>query len=166
MTYGKAFKQSELLHEGKYPVLRVGNFNTNNQWYYSNLELPEKNYANNNDLLYTWATAFGPHIWHGPKVIFHYHIWKIITSSSLNKNFALHLLEYDKNQLTSDLNESTMVHITKKNMEEKTVTIPYISEQKKISKILSFIDTNITLQQDKLKKLKLLQNYLLQKLFI
>lgn len=51
-------------------------------------------------------------------------------------------------------------------MEEKTVTIPYISEQKKISKILSFIDTNITLQQDKLKKLKLLQNYLLQKLFI
>lgn len=50
---GRAYKQNELLKNGKYPVLRVGNFNTNNNWYYSNLELDSKYYANKGDLLYT-----------------------------------------------------------------------------------------------------------------
>lgn len=35
---GRAYKQSELLEQGKYPVLRVGNFFTNTNWYYSDLE--------------------------------------------------------------------------------------------------------------------------------
>ena len=38
---GKAYKQEELLEKGKYPVLRVGNFFSNNNWYYSDLELDE-----------------------------------------------------------------------------------------------------------------------------
>ena len=36
---GRAYKQNELLSEGKYKVLRVGNFFTNSNFYYSNLEL-------------------------------------------------------------------------------------------------------------------------------
>jgi len=36
---GRAYKKPELLQEGKYPVLRVGNFFTNRNWYYSDLEL-------------------------------------------------------------------------------------------------------------------------------
>ena len=35
---GRAYSQSELLKQGKYKVLRVGNFGTNDTWYYSNLE--------------------------------------------------------------------------------------------------------------------------------
>lgn len=42
---GKAFKQTELLDSGKYRVLRVGNFNTNDRWYYSDLELENNKYA-------------------------------------------------------------------------------------------------------------------------
>ena len=72
---GRAYKQSELLEKGKYPVLRVGNFYTNDSWYYSNLQLPEKYYAKKGDLLYTWSATFGPHIWNGSTVIYHYHIW-------------------------------------------------------------------------------------------
>ena len=77
---GRAYTQNELLPTGKYKVLRVGNFYTNESWYYSNLELAEKYYAEDGDLLYTWSATFGPHIWHGEKVIYHYHIWKIILS--------------------------------------------------------------------------------------
>ncbi|MFT8455551.1 restriction endonuclease subunit S, partial [Lentilactobacillus hilgardii] len=29
---GRAYSQNELLDNGKYPVLRVGNFYTNNSW--------------------------------------------------------------------------------------------------------------------------------------
>ena len=74
---GRAYSQPELLSSGKYKVLRVGNFYTNDSWYYSDLELGEKYYADYGDLLYTWSATFGPHIWLGDRVIYHYHIWKI-----------------------------------------------------------------------------------------
>ena len=42
---GRAYSQNELLNSGKYKVLRVGNFYTNDSWYYSDLELDDKYYA-------------------------------------------------------------------------------------------------------------------------
>ena len=62
---GRAYSQDELLSNGKYKVLRVGNFYTNDSWYFSDMELDEKYYANDGDLLYTWSATFGPHIWRG-----------------------------------------------------------------------------------------------------
>ena len=50
---GRAYKQNELLDSGKYKVLRVGNFYTNDSWYYSNLELADKYYIDKGDLVYT-----------------------------------------------------------------------------------------------------------------
>ncbi|RHX71636.1 restriction endonuclease subunit S [Lacticaseibacillus paracasei] len=162
---GRAYKQAELLDSGKYPVLRVGNFNTNDKWYYSDLELPAKNYADKGDLLYTWATAFGPHIWKGPKVIYHYHIWKVETTSDISKNFAVHLLDADQAQMTNSLNGSTMVHITKGTMENKIVTIPGISEQRNMARLLDQLDFTIALHQRKLEKLQELKKGYLQKMF-
>ncbi|GAA2958879.1 hypothetical protein GCM10019995_12100 [Lactobacillus kefiranofaciens subsp. kefirgranum] len=89
---GRAFRQNELLENGKYKVLRVGNFYTNNSWYYSNLELDNKYYINKGDLIYTWSASFGPHIWNGEKVIYHYHIWKIQPSQFIDKNFLMQVL--------------------------------------------------------------------------
>jgi len=66
---GKAYKQEELLDQGKYRVLRVGNFFTNKEWYFSDLELEENKYCDSGDLLYAWSASFGPRIWTGEKVI-------------------------------------------------------------------------------------------------
>ena len=74
---GRAYKKEELLSHGKYKVLRVGNFFTNSEWYYSNLELPNDKYCYHGDLLYAWSASFGPQIWDGEKTIFHYHIWNV-----------------------------------------------------------------------------------------
>ncbi|OFA12581.1 type I restriction modification DNA specificity domain protein [Lentilactobacillus sunkii] len=144
---GRAYKQSELLDKGKYPVLRVGNFYTNDSWYYSNLELPDKNYANRGDLLYTWSATFGPHIWNGGKVIYHYHIWKLILSSKISKYFALTLLNADKEQLLSNTNGSTMIHVTKYEMESKVIGVPNLSEQESIGKFLVATDRLIAANQ-------------------
>ncbi|RHW48889.1 restriction endonuclease subunit S [Lactobacillus bombicola] len=125
---GRAYKQSELLDAGKYKVLRVGNFYTNDDWYYSDLELDDKYYANDSDLLYTWSATFGPHIWHGERVIYHYHIWKITLFNTLNKLFAIQFLERDKANILSHPNGSTMIHITKADMENKDIFIPSVEE--------------------------------------
>ena len=74
---GRAYSQPELLDKGKYRVLRVGNFFSNDNWYFSDLELEDKYYCKNGDLLYAWSASFGPHIWKEERVIYHYHIWKM-----------------------------------------------------------------------------------------
>lgn len=163
---GRAYSQDELLCSGKYKVLRVGNFYTNDSWYYSDMELDDKYYAEEGDLLYTWSATFGPHIWHGDKVIYHYHIWKIELSEHLEKKFALQLLEKDKATILSDKNGSAMVHITKTGMEEKSVLLPInIEEQSKIGMCLDSIDHLITFHQRKCDAAKVLKKYMLQKMF-
>lgn len=163
---GRAYSQDELLSEGTYPVLRVGNFYTNDSWYFSDLELEDKYYTEKGDLLYTWSATFGPHIWNGPKVIYHYHIWKVVLSDLLNKKFTVQLLEEDKAKILADKNGSTMVHITKAGMEKKKIKIPTsVEEQREIGNFLDNFDNLITLHQRKLDDLKLLKKGLLQKMF-
>jgi len=71
---GRAYNKSELLEFGRYRVLRVGNFFTNNHWYWSDLELEPSKYCENGDLLYAWSASFGPQIWRVVRCIYHYHI--------------------------------------------------------------------------------------------
>ena len=156
---GRAYSQTELLDEGKYRVLRVGNFYTNDSWYYSNIELPERYYANDGDLLYTWSATFGPHIWHGEKVIYHYHIWKIELANTGKKHFMVQLLDRDKEALLAGHNGSTMIHITKSGMEQKHVMIPVdATEQDKIGVFFTYLDKTITLHQRKLNLWKFCKN--------
>lgn len=163
---GRAYSQEELLSSGKYKVLRVGNFYTNDSWYFSDLELEDKYYAEEGDLLYTWSATFGPHIWHGDKVIYHYHIWKVGLTENLEKCFAVQLLERDKTAILSDKNGSTMVHITKAGMEEKSVIIPgNTKEQALIGAYFDELDHLITLHQRKCEDTKKLKKYMLQKMF-
>ena len=164
---GRAFKQSELLNKGKYPVLRVGNFYTNDKWFYSDLNLNKNKYADKGDLLYTWSATFGPHIWKGPKVIFHYHIWKIdFDPSIVNKTFLFYFLEADKENLLTNSNGSTMIHITKSNMENKIINLPQFSIQQNIGTFLSNLDYLINQEKIKSKQLIQLKRFLLQNMFI
>ncbi|HFI0555261.1 TPA: restriction endonuclease subunit S [Streptococcus suis] len=163
---GRAYKQDELLDSGKYKVLRVGNFYTNDSWYYSNMELGDKYYVDKGDLVYTWSATFGPHIWSGEKVIYHYHIWKVELSKFLDRNFTLQLLEADKARLLSSTNGSTMIHVTKGDMESKIVSIPNIDEQQKIGSFFKQLDDTIDLHQRKLDLLKEQKKGFLQKMFV
>lgn len=131
---GRAYKKEELLKTGKYPVLRVGNFFTNDQWYYSDLELDPDKYCDNGDLLYAWSASFGPRIWQGKKVIYHYHIWKVKPKlDTITKQFLFNLLEWDTEQIKVRYGTgTTMTHVGKGSIESREVFIPPLTEQKQI----------------------------------
>ncbi len=130
---GRAYKKEELLPQGKYKVLRVGNFFTNNEWYYSDLELPEDKYCYNGDLLYAWSASFGPQIWNGDKTIFHYHIWNIkFNSMILFREYLYYFFLFDKTQVKASTTGSTMVHVSMENMKPRLIPIPPVNEQKRI----------------------------------
>ena len=127
---GRAYKQNELLDEGKYKVLRVGNFFTNNTYYYSDLELESDKYCDNGDLLFAWSASFGAFIWDGEKVIYHYHIWKVLFDDSyLNKIFYQYLLNTMTRSFMKDVHGIGMVHLTKVGMEQYDLPLPPLSLQ-------------------------------------
>lgn len=132
---GRAYKQDELLDKGKYLVLRVGNFFTNKSWYYSDLELPEDKYCDNGDLLYAWSASFGPKIWNGVKVIYHYHIWKLEPDPiKLKKEYLYYLLLDNSNQEKEESRGSTMLHLTKEGFEKRLIPLPPLEIQEQIVK--------------------------------
>ena len=151
---GRAYAQHELLDAGKYQVLRLGNLFTNEHWYYSDLELPDKQYCVDGDLIYAWSATFGPRIWRGEKSIFHYHIWKLELSDSISKEFLYHYLCYDVRTLMAELQGGTMAHLTKGTMEKRQFVIPPYEEQCAIAEILSDMDVEITNCEEILLKYK------------
>ena len=163
---GKAYKQAELLSSGKYPVLRVGNFFTNNSWYYSNLELDENKYCDNGDLLYAWSASFGPRIWAGEKVIYHCHIWKVINHSQVTKKFLFIVLDNETAKMKAQsANGFALLHITKGTIENWKINLPTRQEQQKIAAFLAAVDSKI---EQLSKKQALLGEYkkgLMQQIF-
>lgn len=129
---GRAYKREELLDEGPTPVIRVGNFFSNREWYYSDLDLDESKYCEEGDLLYAWSASFGARIWDGPRAIYHYHIWKIETSDKIDKKFLYYLLARDSEKIKSEGNGIAMSHATKGGMEKRKFPLPPLEVQKEI----------------------------------
>ncbi len=162
---GRAYKLTEWEKEGT-PVIRLQNLTgSGNEYYYSNLELPERQYCQSGDLLYMWSATFGPHIWKGPKAIYHYHIWKVTPDEiNLTKPYLYQLLGYKTDEWLNKSNGMGILHVTKGNMEDLQLTLPPLPEQKKIAAILTSVDTVIEKTQAQIDKLKDLKTGMMQEL--
>ena len=118
---GRAYKRHEMLESGT-PLLRVGNLFTSNEWYYSDLELEDDKYCDEGDLIYAWSASFGPFIWNGPKVIYHYHIWKLsfYNDKFLYKNYLYTFLQEKTQEIKASGHGISMAHMTKGNYSPPT----------------------------------------------
>ena len=163
---GRAYAKEELLERGKYLVLRVGNFFTNDHWYYSDLELDDTKYCDEGDLLYAWSASFGPRMWRGGKTIYHYHIWKVVEKEGVSKAFLFYRLDADTEEMRArTANGIGMFHITKGTIESWMSAFPNLEEQQRIADCLSSLDTRITAETSQLAALKTHKQGLMQQLF-
>ena len=130
---GRAYSKEELLEAGT-PVLRVGNLFTSKHWYYSDLELEPDKYCDKGDLIFAWSASFGPFIWRGPKVIYHYHVWKLELHSEadLHKGYLYWFLQNKTQEIKRAGHGVSMLHMTKEKMEKLEVMLPPLAEQKRI----------------------------------
>lgn len=152
---GRAYSDSELLTDGKYKILRVGNLFTSDKWYYSDLELEDNKYCQNGDLLYGWSASIGPYLWNQEKVIYHYHIWKVLFTN--NRKFAFYQLHALTEAKRRDMHGSAMQHLTMVGMNNSFLAMPPLAEQEEIADYLdkkcSEIDQLISIKQQKIVEL-------------
>ena len=133
---GRAYKDTEFEEDGKYRVLRVGNLFTNSKWYTSSLELEDDKYCENGDLLYAWSASYGPYIWNGEKVIYHYHIWKTKLDDKIYKKYAYYYLLALSRNISSESHGSAMAHVTMERMNNSYIAFPSYEEQQCIANYL------------------------------
>ncbi|MFM9104409.1 MAG: restriction endonuclease subunit S, partial [Cyanobium sp.] len=151
---GRAYKQSELLDSGT-PVLRVGNLFTSNKWYYSDLELEDDKYCDDGDLIFAWSASFGPFIWNGGRVIYHYHIWKLPLHSPVDlSQYFLHLyLQHKTAEIKAAGHGISMLHMTKEKMEVLEIPLPPLAEQhrivEKVDELMALCDQLETIRQQR-----------------
>lgn len=163
---GRAYNITEWETRGV-PVIRLQNLTGRGEdYYYSNLKLPEKQYCNYGDLLFMWSATFGAVIWKGGKAIFHYHIWKIECDiQKLDKGYLFYILlditERLKNHSSSG---GTMLHVTKQSMESTKIYLPPLEEQQAIAKVLSDMDSEISALEQRRDKTKALKQAMMQEL--
>jgi type I restriction enzyme S subunit len=142
---GRAYLMPELQKQGKYRIVRVGNFTGKDEWYYSDMELAPEKYCEDGDLLFKWACTFGPEYWHGEKSIYHYHIWKVVVNDLLmDKDYLYYYLKLMTPKWLCATNGSTMVHLTKETMENEIVSFPSsLGIQKAVAATLRLLDDAI-----------------------
>ena len=114
-------------------------------------------------MLYAWSASFGPRFWREEKVIFHYHIWKIDSFKNFDKNFLYHFLDLDSAKIKNEVQGGTMVHITKGDMEKRTISYPSVPEQRNIARFLFLLDERIATQNKIIEDLKKLKSAIIEK---
>lgn len=162
---GRAYGLHEWEKRG-IPVIRLQNLTGRGEdYYYSTLNLPAKQYCDYGDLLFMWSATFGPVIWKGQKAIYHYHIWKVICNENVDKDFLyLTLEDMTENLKRGSSSGGTMLHVTKEIMEATLAIFPPHCEQLRIASVLNRMIQEIELLVEKLNKLKNIKQGMMQEL--
>ncbi len=111
----------------------------------SDLQLEDDKYCDNGDLLFAWSASFGPVIWQGSKVIYHYHIWKLnfFSETAIHKQYLyLYLLQQTKS-IKNAGHGVMLVHLTKEKMEKLVINVPPLEEQQRMTTKIEMIRRSI-----------------------
>jgi type I restriction enzyme M protein len=137
---GRAFKPSdwERKESGGLPIIRIQNLNDPlAEFNYYSKPVSENLIVNTGDLLFSWSgsrgTSFGPHIWVRGRGILNQHIFRVIHSDRVIRQFFYLVLSRAVAEVENNLHGGVgLVHITKGDLERIKVPIPPLEVQRRI----------------------------------
>jgi len=89
----------------------------------------------------------------------------LITNKNVDNDFVYYLISTIKNEFIRRASGSTFLEISKKEIQRIPISIPSLSEQKKISSLFSSIDNKIEILQKKYQYYQDFKKYLMQQIF-
>ncbi len=162
---GRAFKPQDWGRTGL-PIIRILQLNdpTADCDYYDG-EVDERNIIVNGDLVFSWSATLAVIIWNRGKAALNQHLFKVVPSDDIDKRFLRYRIDASIEYLARMSHGSTMKHIKKGVLDEVSVAIPPLPEQRKIAEILSTVDEAIEKTDAIIQETQQLKKGLMQKLF-
>lgn len=148
---GYGFKSKDWAQAGL-PIIRIQNLNGGGDFNYFNGEYDNKYLVNKGDLLFCWSgsrgTSFGARYWTQEQGLLNQHIFKCVPKEGVAKSFLYFLLDWMTVAIEQKAHGGAgLAHIKKSEMIGFSCVLPPITEQRRISEILSTVDDLIAKQR-------------------
>ena len=163
---GFAFNSQNFDKENGIPLIRIRDLaNINTQIHY-NGDFSKEFLINAGDLLVGMDGEFSPHLWKGGDALLNQRVCKITTASEkiLHQRFIYYTIKKELHHYKLINIGTTVIHLSKSDIENISIPFPTILEQQKIASILSGIDALIESTQHIIEKTEKLKKGLMQKL--
>lgn len=161
---GRAFKPEEWGTQGL-PIIRIANLNNPDaEFDYYSGTVDDRHLVQHGDLLLSWSASLGAYKWKGENAVLNQHIFKVVPSQYVNKDFLFYLLDRSVEKLKERVHGSTMKHIKKGELDDLQVEVPPLYEQRKIAAILSSVDEAIEKTETIIEQTEKVKKGLMQQL--
>ena len=138
---GYAFKPEDHVEDGL-PIIRIEQLkNPNAVFDYYDKTVPDNNYIENGDLIFSWSASLYLEIWNRGKAILNQHLFKVVPKPDIDKLFLKYCIDFHLPGLVNASHGSTMKHITRRELKRFQLDIPEDkNEQCAIAKVLATLD--------------------------
>ena len=138
---GRAFRKEEWSDSGL-PIIRIQNLNSEDASFnHFSGEYSQDIFVGSGDLLFSWSgtvgSSFGSHIWNGKPGLLNQHIFKVAHRESIDRRYAFYGLQFITAEIEKTVSGAVgLVHITKAKLNEFTLPLPSLFEQRRIVALL------------------------------
>lgn len=145
---GKGFKPEEWDTVGL-PIIRIQNLNGSKNFNYYSGEPEEKWLVEPGQMLFAWAgtkgVSFGPTIWQGETGVLNQHIYKVFPKAGVDNEWLYIALKYVTDRIERKAHgfKATLVHVKKSEIDNQSLSLPPLPEQRDIANILRVWDQAI-----------------------
>ena len=163
---GFAFNSQNFDKENGMPLIRIRDLaNINTQIHYND-DFSKEFLINTGDLLVGMDGEFSPHLWKGGDALLNQRVCKITTMSEkiLHQRFIYYTIKKELHHYELINIGTTVIHLSKSDIENISILFPTILEQQKIASILSGVDALIESTQKTVEKTERLKKGLMQQL--
>lgn len=145
---GHGFRPPDWSETG-YPIIRIQNLNGSQNFNYF-AGMPEQKWlVPPGQILFAWAgtkgASFGPTIWNGPTGVLNQHIFKVFPTKGVDKDWLYVALRHVTDRIEAKAHgfKATLVHVKKSDIDQHSVLLPPLCEQRYIASTLATWDCAI-----------------------
>ena len=162
---GFAFKPQDWKQSGK-KIIRIQNLTgTSEKYNYTDrIDIPKKYVVKRGDLLISWSATIGFYIWDDEDAYLNQHIFKVVFSDKVLKQYLYHLRNKIIKQITGNVHGIGMLHITKERFEGIKIPLPPLDVQNEIVEQIEAKENSIKHAKEIIKNLERERRYFGQSL--
>lgn len=131
------------------PIIRIQNLNGGTQYNYFSGQAEDDWLVHPGQMLFAWAgtrgVSFGPTVWTGDTGVLNQHIFKVFGKGPVDEGWLYYCLQHVTDRIERKAHgfKSTLVHVRKSEIDNQTILLPPIPEQRRIASAIDAWDRGV-----------------------